>query len=117
MHPLPDEVHDVELVPLYEERITIVPQVETDSVASMLAQVATGHWACIIPHTWLWTTLMPGDIRVFEMVAPVLTAQITVATNFSGAGITGGPGLSASAQKLDLNEFFDARLVGITGRR
>jgi hypothetical protein len=24
---------------------------------------------------------------------------------------------SASAQKLNLNEFFDARLLGITGRR
>jgi DNA-binding transcriptional LysR family regulator len=165
MHSLPDEVHDVELVPLYEERyvllapsdmlpagtstlrwpdaaqlplalltsdmrdrqaidgafaehgITIAPQVETDSVASMLAQVATGHWACIVPHTWLWTTLMAGDIRVFEMVDPVLTAQITVATNSSGPGSPVARAFSASAQKLNLNEFFDARLLGITGRR
>lgn len=83
----------------------------------MLAQVATGHWACIVPHTWLWTTLMPGDIRVFEMVDPVLTAQITVAANSSGPRSPVARAFSASAQKLVLNEFFDARLIGITGRR
>jgi DNA-binding transcriptional LysR family regulator len=165
VHSLPEEAHDVELVPLYTERyvllapadmlpvgtatarwpdaaqlplallttdmrdrqvideafarhgVTIVPQVETDSVASMLAQAATGHWACIVPHTWLWTTLMVGDIRVFELIDPVLTAQISVATNSAGPGSPVARAFSASAQKLSLNEFFDARLAGITGRR
>jgi DNA-binding transcriptional LysR family regulator len=100
-----------------EHGITIAPQVETDSVASMLAQVATGHWACIVPHTWLWTTLMTGDIGVFELIDPVLTAQITVATNSAGPGSPVARAFSASTQKLNLNEFFDARLAGITGRR
>ena len=97
MHAAPDDAHDVDLVPLYEERyvllsssdmlpsgastlswpdaaqlplalltadmrdrqiidqafaghgITVAPQVETDSVASLLAQVATGNWACHTP--------------------------------------------------------------------
>ena len=100
-----------------EHGITISPQVETDSVASMLAQVATGHWACIVPHTWLWTSLMAGDIRVFELVDPVLTAQITVATNSAGPGSPVARAFSSCAQKLDLSEFFHARLLGMTGRR
>jgi DNA-binding transcriptional LysR family regulator len=99
-----------------DHAITITPQVETDSVASLLAQVATGDWACIIPHTWLWTSLMAGNIRVVELVDPVLKAQIAVATSSAGPGSPVARAFSACAQKLSLNEFFDARLVGITGR-
>jgi DNA-binding transcriptional LysR family regulator len=100
-----------------EHGITMSPQVETDSVASMLAQVATGRWACIVPHTWLWTSLMAGDIRVFELVDPVLTAQVAVAINSAGPGSPVARAFSATAQKLNLNQFFDARLLGIIGRR
>jgi DNA-binding transcriptional LysR family regulator len=165
VHSLPEDAHDVDLVPLYEERyvllapvdmlpagtstlrwpdaaqlplallmpdmrvrqvidsafrghaITVSPQVETDSVASLLAQVATGDWACIIPHTWLWTSLMAGDLRVVELVDPALKAQIAVATNSAGPGSPVARALSSCAQKLALNELFDARLLGITGRR
>ena len=165
VHTVPEEVRDVELVPLYEERfvllvpadmlpagtstlqwpdaaqlplallapdmtvrqaideafsdqaLTVTPQVETDSVASLLAQVATGDWACIIPHTWLWTSLMAGNIRVVGLVDPILKAQIAVATNSAGPGSPVARAFSACAQKLSLNEFFDARLLGSTGRR
>src|SRR5262249_41421352 len=40
--------------------IAVTPRVETDSVASLFAQVASGNWACIVPHTWLWTIPMGG---------------------------------------------------------
>jgi DNA-binding transcriptional LysR family regulator len=100
-----------------DQGLTISPQVETDSVASLLAQVATGDWACIIPHTWLWTSLMAGNTRVVELVDPVLKAQVAVATSSAGPGSPVARAFSASAQKLSLNEFFEARLLGTTGRR
>ena len=90
--------------------ITINPQVETDSVASLLAQVATGDWACIVPHTWLWTTLIAGDTRATELVDPILTAQIALATNSAGPGSPVSRAFVASAQQLALDEFFDQRL-------
>jgi DNA-binding transcriptional LysR family regulator len=165
VHAAPEDSHDVDLVPLYEERyvllsladmlpagaptltwpeaaqlplallaaemrdrqiidqafaghgITVTPQVETDSVASLLAQVATGNWACIVPHTWLWTSPLNGEIRAVEMVDPVLNAQIAIATDSSGPGSPIARALSTSAQELALNEFFDAQLLGITRRR
>jgi DNA-binding transcriptional LysR family regulator len=165
VHAAPEDAHDVDLVPLYEERyvlvsladmlpagastltwpeaaqlplallaaemrdrqiidqafaghgITVTPQVETDSVASLLAQVATGNWACIVPHTWLWTSPLIGEIRAVEMVDPVLNAQIALATNSAGPGSPIARALSTSAQELALNEFFDAQLRGITRRR
>jgi DNA-binding transcriptional LysR family regulator len=165
VHSPPEDTHDVDLVPLYEEHyvllssgdmlpsgastlawpdaaqlplalltadmrdrqiideafarhaITVTPQVETDSVASLFAQVATGNWACIIPHTWLWTSPLAGDIRAVEMVEPVLTAEIGLATNSAGPGSPIARALTASAQQLGLDKFFDAQLLGITHRR
>jgi hypothetical protein len=59
---------------------------------------------------------MAGDIRVCELVDPVLKAQIAVATSSAGPGSPVARAFSACAQKLALNDFFDARLLGITGR-
>jgi DNA-binding transcriptional LysR family regulator len=165
MHTAPDEAHDVEVTPLYNERyvllssadmlpsgastltwpdaaqlplalltpdmqnrrmideafaghaITITPQVETDSVASLFAQVATGNWACIVPHTWLWASRPNADIRVVEMVDPVLNSEVVLATNSAGPGSPIARALTASAERLALNEFFDAQLVDLTHRR
>jgi DNA-binding transcriptional LysR family regulator len=100
--------------------IAVTPQVETDSVASLLAQVATGNWACIVPHTWLWTSPLgteSSEIRAVEMVDPPLKAEIALATNASGPGSPIARALTASAQQLALNDFFDAQLLGITRRR
>jgi len=165
VHSAPDEAHDVNFVPLYEERyvliapvdmlgsgastmawpeaaqlplalltgdmrdrqiidkafadhsITISPQVETDSVASLFAQAAAGNWACIVPHTWLWTSPLGPQIRAVEMVDPVLKADIALATNSAGPGSPIARALAESAGQLALNEFFDAQLLGITRRR
>jgi DNA-binding transcriptional LysR family regulator len=165
VHHAPEDAHDVDLVPLYDEHyvllspadmlapgastmawadaaqlplalltadmrdrqiideafaghdITVSPQVETDSVASLFAQVSTGNWACIVPHTWLWTMPMAGEIRAVHMVDPVLKAEIGLATNASGPGSPVARALKESAQQLTLKEFFDAQLVGLTRRR
>jgi len=97
--------------------ITVTPQVETDSVASLLAQVATGNWACIVPHTWLWTSRLAAEIQAVEMVDPALDAEIALATNSSGPGSPIARALTACARQLALNDFFDAQLLGITRRR
>ncbi|OMC43874.1 LysR family transcriptional regulator [Mycobacterium sp. IS-1264] len=165
VHAAPEDAHDVDLVPLYQERyvllssaemlpsgastltwpdaaqlplalltpdmrdrqiideafaghgLTVTPQVETDSVASLFAQVASGNWACIVPHTWLWTSPLAAEIRAVEMVDPVLKAEIALATNSTGPGSPVARALVASAQQLALDEFFDTQLLGITRRR
>ena len=100
-----------------DHSITISPQVETDSVASLFAQAAAGNWACIVPHTWLWTSPLGPQIRAVEMVDPVLKADIALATNSAGPGSPIARALAESAGQLALNEFFDAQLLGITRRR
>jgi len=165
VHTAPDDGHDLNLVPLYEEHyvllssadmlpsgastmtwpeaaqlplalltpdmrdrqiidkafgrhdITVTPQVETDSVASLFAQVAAGNWACIVPHAWLWTSSLGAGIRAVEMVDPALKAEIVLATNSAEPGSPIARALTACARQLALNEFFDTQLLGITRRR
>jgi DNA-binding transcriptional LysR family regulator len=100
-----------------DHSITVSPQVETDSVASLFAQASAGNWASIVPHTWLWTSPLGPDIRAVEMVDPVLKADVALATNSSGPGSPIARALAASAGQLSLNEFFDAQLLGLTRRR
>jgi len=100
-----------------EHGLTVTPQVETDSVASLFAHAATGNWACIVPHTWLWTSPPGAEIHAVEMVEPALTADVALATGSAGPGSPVARALSASAQQLALNDFFDAQLMKITRRR
>ncbi len=97
--------------------IIVHPQVETDSVASLFAQVANGNWATIVPHTWLWMTPTRGEIRVVELVDPSPKALIGLATNASGPGSPVARALVASAQQLGLDEFFAAQLRSLTQGR
>jgi DNA-binding transcriptional LysR family regulator len=165
VHAVLDDAHDLNLVPLYEERyvllapadmlpsgattltwpeaarlplalltsdmrdrqiidkafadqsISVTPQVETDSVASLFAQVAAGNWACIVPHTWLWNSSLAAEVRAVEMVDPVMKADIALATNSAGPGSPIARALAESAGELALNQFFDAQLLGVTHRR
>ena len=94
--------------------IVVSPQVETDSVASLFAQVANGNWATIVPHTWLWMTPTRGEIRAVEMVDPPLRVPIVLATNASGPGSPVARALVAAARELALDQFFDAQLRGLT---
>lgn len=97
-----------------EHDIEVNPQVETDSVAALFVHVATGDWASIIPHTWLWTTLTVGDIRAVELVDPTASAEIAVVTSTRGTVSPVAREFVECAEKLALNEFFDQRmLVGI----
>lgn len=96
--------------------IILSPRVETDSVSTLLAQAASGDRACIVPHTWLWTTLMSTDLRALELTDPILKTPIVVATN---AGEPSSELIAAfvqSAKSLGLDQFFAERLGGVYRR-
>lgn len=89
---------------------TVSPQVETDSVSTLLAQAAGGDRACIVPHTWLWTTLMSADLVAAELADPILRTPIAVAIDATGRASTLARAFAASAKQLSLDEFFAKRL-------
>ena len=59
--------------------VAVTPQVETDSVASLYAQVGVGAWATIVPHTWLRAMPVVGRARAVRLVDPDTRAQVSVA--------------------------------------
>lgn len=100
-----------------KHQITVKPQVETDSVASLFAHVATASCACIVPHTWLWMMSTRRGIRAVELIDPVVKAPIALATNSTGPGSPVARALTACAQQLPLDDFFNAQLHRIPDRR
>jgi DNA-binding transcriptional LysR family regulator len=62
------------------------PQVETDSVASLYAHVATGSWASVVPHTWLRAMPVTSAARAIRLVEPDATAHISMAIHAAAPG-------------------------------
>ncbi|AZQ39298.1 LysR family transcriptional regulator [Streptomyces cyaneochromogenes] len=56
--------------------VSVAPRVETDSIASLFAQVRSGQWASIVPHAWLHVFGVPTGMRAVRLVRPVRTERI-----------------------------------------
>jgi len=67
--------------------VVAVPQIETDSVASLYSHVATGTWASVVPHTWLRAIPATGANRAVRLVEPETTAQISIAIHAGSSSV------------------------------
>lgn len=65
---------------LGEAGLAVAPQLETDSVAALYAQVSTGRWASIVPSPWTRTVPPPLGIRVIALRDPEIRAHIALVT-------------------------------------
>jgi DNA-binding transcriptional LysR family regulator len=90
--------------------VQLVPQVETDSIASLHAHMRTGRWASIVPHTWVQTITPSPQTRVIPLVDPIATARIVVAISAPSPGSVIARAFAAVAAKLSLDELFDQEL-------
>jgi DNA-binding transcriptional LysR family regulator len=85
------------------------PQVETDSVASLYAHVATGAWASVVPHTWLRAMPVTGAARAIRLVEPDARAQISMAIHAAGPGSVAARAFLNVAAGMPLNEVFELK--------
>ncbi len=83
------------------------PQVETDSVASLYAHVATGAWASVVPHTWLRAMPVTGAARAIRLVEPDTTAQISMAIHAAAPGSVAARAFLNVAAGPPLDHVFD----------
>ncbi|MGW0708363.1 LysR family transcriptional regulator [Streptomyces sp. NPDC002643] len=58
--------------------VSVTPRVETDSIASLFAQVRAGQWASIVPHAWLHVFGVPLGMHAVPLVRPVRTERIAL---------------------------------------
>jgi DNA-binding transcriptional LysR family regulator len=82
------------------------PQVETDSVASLYAHVATGAWASVVPHTWLRAMPVTGPARAIRLVEPDTRAQISMAIHAATPGSVAARAFLNVAVGTPLNDIF-----------
>jgi DNA-binding transcriptional LysR family regulator len=85
------------------------PQIETDSVASLYAHVATGAWASVVPDTWLRVMPVPEGTRAVRLIEPETTAQISVAIHAGTPGSVAARAFLNVAAGLSLDTFFAPR--------
>ena len=83
------------------------PQVETDSVASLYAHVATGAWASVVPHTWLRAMPVTGAARAIRLVEPDTRAQISMAIHAATPGSVAARAFLNVAVGTPLNDIFE----------
>jgi DNA-binding transcriptional LysR family regulator len=90
-----------------ESGAAAAPQVETDSVASLYAHVATGAWASVVPHTWLRAMPVTGAARAIRLVEPDTTAQISMAIHAVTPGSVAARAFLNVAVGTPLNDIFE----------
>lgn len=92
--------------------VTASPQVETDSVASLYAHVATGAWASVVPHTWLRAIpatglTATGGTRAIRLIEPDAVAQISVAIRAGTPASVAARSFLTVASGMVLDEVFE----------
>lgn len=71
---------------LARRNLTASPQVESDSIATLLAHVRTGRWASIVPQTWLDALGPPAGVRVLRLTDPAVTTTVVLVTGAQQPG-------------------------------
>ncbi|MEV6650870.1 LysR family transcriptional regulator [Streptomyces sp. NPDC051219] len=90
--------------------VVVTPQVETDSVATLYANVGIGACASIVPHTWLRAMPVTARMRAVRLVEPEARAQVSVAIHAATPGSVAARAFMTAAAGLSLDEFFDQPL-------
>lgn len=87
--------------------VVACPPVETDSVASLYAHVATGAWASVVPHTWLRMLPVGAMTRAVRLVEPDSRAQISAAINAGTPGSVAARAFVKVAASMALDKVFE----------
>jgi DNA-binding transcriptional LysR family regulator len=86
--------------------IVLVPQVETDSIASLYGLVSTGRWASIVPRNWMFARVGPTAPNIVTMAEPVARQRIVVAISPTEPGSLIARSFAKTAAALALHQFF-----------
>ncbi|MFC6012938.1 LysR family transcriptional regulator [Nocardia lasii] len=81
--------------------LTATPQLESDSVTTLLEHARTGRWACIVGQPWVATLGPTAQVRVFDLADPVVTAQIALVTTADEPASVLAGALVETARGLD----------------
>jgi DNA-binding transcriptional LysR family regulator len=91
---------------LATQDLVVTPQVETDSVVTLLAHVGTGRWASIVPHTWIRTLGIPAGASMLRLHNPSVTALMALVTTAVEPGSVVTRALVQTARDAGIGDVF-----------
>jgi DNA-binding transcriptional LysR family regulator len=86
--------------------LEVSPQVETDSIAALYAQVGSGGRATVIPYPWTRTLRPPADTRILSLGEPEIRSRIGLVTVDDEPAAVLTRALVDTARHLRLDELF-----------
>jgi DNA-binding transcriptional LysR family regulator len=89
---------------LAAQGLSVTPQLETDSIATLLAHVGTGRWASIVPQTWIRTLRPPAGTRLLQLDNPSVTASIGLVTDAAQPGSVLARALTQTARDAGIDD-------------
>jgi DNA-binding transcriptional LysR family regulator len=88
---------------LAAQGLSVTPQLETDSIAALLAHVGTGRWASIVPQTWIRTLRPPSSVRALRLDDPSVTAVVALVTDAAEPGSVLARALTETARHAGID--------------
>lgn len=84
--------------------LSVTPQLETDSIATLLAHVGAGRWASVVPQTWITTLRPPAGTRTLRLDNPSVTALIALVTDAAQPGSVLARALTQTARDARIQD-------------
>lgn len=87
--------------------MSVKPQLETDSLMTLLAHVRTGRWASIVPQPWIETLGPPAGVAALPLDQPRVKALIALVTTKAEPGSPVTRALIRAARDSGIREALD----------
>lgn len=92
---------------LASQSLSVTPQLETDSLVTLLAHVRTGRWASIVPQPWIETLGPPAGVAALPLDQPRVKALIALVTTKAEPGSPVVRALIRAARDTGIHEALD----------
>ncbi|MDJ0463713.1 LysR substrate-binding domain-containing protein [Streptomyces sp. H27-C3] len=98
------------------EGTTVVPAIETDTVAGLYAHLGAGQWSSVISHAWLHMFGVPDSMRVVPMAYPAPGPNVGLAVADRSSESPMAKALLVLARRIPVRTALDELVDGHFGQ-
>jgi DNA-binding transcriptional LysR family regulator len=95
---------------LAEQQLTVAPQVQADSIATLYAHMTTGQWASVVPQPWIRSFPRDNRLRAVTVDGPPVHPQVALVTTAAEPGSVLAAAFARTAAGMRLDELFAREL-------
>lgn len=94
---------------LAEQGLTVAPQVQADSIATLYAHMTTGQWASVVPQPWVRSFPRDDRLRAVAVDGAPVHPKVALVTATESASVL-AKAFSETTGGLRLDELFEGEL-------